>query len=231
VGEIAEALRARRIETTDYSLRDGMLEEEVRALRGGVATAVRSHLKDIFERARRWGLDARHLRHVEGFARLLFDRLASVHRLGRSWRDYVVAAAWLQDVGEKVSPVHHERHSCYMVKNGDFPGLEPWELEFIGQLVLWHKGGKLERTDIPFSDRARRGAFIKLLAFLRVIDALEKPQAHLVTLRAVRRARGVVRLDLTGERSAVDLAILRLEQKKELFEKVFGLTLAARRAG
>lgn len=226
--EVARVLDAERIETTDFALRDGMLEEEIQTVRGGGASALDFHLVDVFEKAREWGLPARHLRHVDGFARALFDRLAPLHRLGRSWRDYLVAAAWLQDVGERVSAVHHERHSYYMVKNGDFPGLRLWELEFIGQLVLWHKGGKIERKEIPFGEPSRRGAFLKLLALLRIIDALEKPRAHLVGLRAVRRHRGGVRLDLTGNRTAVDLAVLRVEQKKDLFERVFRQSLTAR---
>ena len=83
------------------------------------------------------------------------------------------------------------------------------------------------REEIPFKDAPRQGAFLRLLALLRIVDALEKPQAHLVTLQAVRRERGRVMLDLKGERSAVDLAVLRVEQKKELFEKVFRQTLTA----
>lgn len=225
--EIVRALKAERVDPTDFSLRDGMLEEEIATVRRGVGTALDFHLKDVFEKARVWGIPVRHLQHVEGFAQTLFDRLAPLHRMGRSWRDYLVAAAWLQDVGEEVSPVHHERHSYYMIKNGDFPGLDPWELEFIGQLVLWHKGGKIDREEIPFKERPRHGAFLRLLALLRIVDALEKPQAHLVTLQAVRRERGRILLDLDGERSAVDLAVLRVEQKKDLFEKVFRQSLSA----
>ncbi|MBL8022678.1 MAG: Ppx/GppA family phosphatase [Elusimicrobia bacterium] len=226
--EVSRALNAGRVEPTDFSLRDGMLEEERAVVRRGAGTAMEFHLKDVFERACRWGLAPRYLRHVEGFARVLFDQLGPLHRLGGAWRDYLVAAAWLQDVGEGVNPVHHERHSYYMIKNGDFPGLEDWALEFIGQLVLWHKGGKVVRKDIPFKDSTRRGAFFRLLALLRIVDALEKPQSHLVTLCAVRRERGRVGLDLAGERSSVDLAVLRVEQKKELFEKVFHRSLSAR---
>lgn len=227
LGEIVRALNAKRVELTDYSLKDGMLEEEINTVRRGVGTALDFHLKDIFEKASAWGVSPRHLHHVEGFARVLFDRLLPLHRLGRSWRDSLVAAAWLQDVGEAVSPVHHERHSYYMIKNGDFPGVEGWELEFIGQLVLWHKGGKIDREEIPFKESPRFAAFLRLLSLLRVVDAMEKHQSHLVTLRAVRRERGRVYLDLEGERSAVELAVLRVEQKKELFEKVFHHTLTA----
>lgn len=225
--EIARALDAPRVDPTDYSLRDGMLEEEIETVRRGAGTALDFHLNDIFEKARSWGAPVRHLHHVQGFAQTLFDRLAPLHRLGRAWRDYLIAAAWLQDAGEMVSPVHHERHSYYMVKNGDFPGVDSWELEFVGQLVLWHKGGKISRDESPFKDSARWGAFCRLLSLLRIVDALEKPQAHLVALRGVERERGRVRLLLKGERSAVDLAILRVEQKKDLFEKTFHQTLTA----
>jgi exopolyphosphatase/guanosine-5'-triphosphate,3'-diphosphate pyrophosphatase len=225
--EIARALGSPRVDPTDYSLRDGMLDEEIETARRGAGTALDFHLKDVFEKARGWGVPVRHLRHVQGFAERLFDRLAPLHRLGRAHRDYLVAAAWLQDVGELMSPVHHERHSYYMVKNGDFPGVDAWELEWIGQLVLWHKGGKIDRSDVPFKEPSRWKMFCRLLSLLRIVDALEKPQAHLVTLRGVHRQRGRVRLRLKGNRSAVDLAILRVEQKKDLFEKTFRRTLTA----
>lgn len=227
LGEIATALDARRIETTDFSLRDGMLEEEVRALRRGGATALRFHLKDVFDMAHRWGLSARHLHHVEGFARRLFDGLAPLHRLSPEWREYLISASLLQDTGEAVSPVHHERHSYYLVKNADIAGLENWELEFIAQLVLWHKGSKVEKKELPFEEKGRMSAFLKLLSLLRIVDALEKPQAHLAVLRNIEQDRRRVRLFLSGERSAVDLAILRVEQKKELFERVFRRALTA----
>lgn len=225
--EIIQVLGDPRVETTDYSLRDGMLEEEIETVRRGAGTALDFHLGEVFEKARAWGIPVRHLRHVQVFAERLFDRLAPLHRLGRAHRDYLVAAAWLQDVGEFISPVHHERHSYYMVKNGDLPGLNGWELEWIGQLVLWHKGGKIDRSDVGFNESSRWKLFCRLLSLLRIVDALEKPQAHLVTLRRVQRERGRVRLWLKGNRSAVDLAILRVEQKKELFEKTFRCALTA----
>lgn len=228
--EIVRALDAEAVVPTEFSLKDGMLEDEIRTVRRGVGTALDFHLNDIFKRARQWGMDPRHLRHVDVFSRTLFDRLIPLHRLDLPWRDYLVAAAWLQDVGETISPVHHERHSYYMVKNGDFPGVEPWEMELIGQLVLWHKGGKMEREAIPFPDVQRQRSFFKLLAILRIVDALEKPQAHRVTLQDVQRRRRRVHLLLSGDRSAVDLAVLRVEQKKALFENIFKTVLSASKA-
>jgi len=225
--EIVGLLDVSVIEPTDYSLRDGMLEEEVRAIQKGRSTALGFHLPDVFRLARRWGLEVRHLKHVEMFSRTLFSRLAPLHRLGRFWEDYLVAAGWFQDMGEKISPVHHERHSSYLVQNADVSGLEPWERDFIAQLVLWHKEGKITSKDIPFPIGDKKATFLKILALLRVVDALEKPQAHWVSLRRVERKRGAVRLLLSGQRSAVDLAILRVEQKKELFEKVFRVSLSA----
>ena len=228
LGEVARVLEARRIEATDYSLRDGMLEEEVRAARRGGPTSLGFHLNDVAFLSRRWGLDPRHLDPMARFAKTLFVGLSPFHCLAESWRDYFVAACWLQDSGEMVSPVHHERHSSYLVKNADIPGVESWELEFIAQLILWHKGGKVGRKDLPLIERMRRGPFLKLLSLIRIVDALDKPRAHVVSLRRVIRTRGTVTLALGGERSALDLAILRLEQKKELFEKLFRTRLVAR---
>lgn len=227
LGEVAERLKANHIEATDFALRDGMLEEEIRGQRRGTRTSLGMHLGDIMATARRWGQPPTHLRNVERFARTLFDRLAPLHRLKPFWRDTLVAAACLQDVGEIVSPVHHERHSHYMVLHADVPGLENREAEFLAGLALWHKAGKPEKKEWPFSDKTKRSPFLKILALLRIVDALDKPRSHRVSLATVRRRPGAVRLFLRGQRAAVDLAVLRVEQKKELFEKVFNADLSA----
>jgi exopolyphosphatase/pppGpp-phosphohydrolase len=53
--EIVSALEAVRVDPTDYSLREGMLEEEVDTVRRGAGTALDFHLNDVFEKARAWG--------------------------------------------------------------------------------------------------------------------------------------------------------------------------------
>lgn len=224
--ECMDAVGAKRAVTTDYSLRDGILHEQVELYRGDKETILPFHLDDLRAKARRLGVSEVHVRQVTQLSEQLFDRLRPLHRLRPAWRPYLLAAAILHDVGEAVSPSRHEEHSHYIVRNADFPMMEKWEAEFVAELCLRHRGGKVPADELPFGrDKIRRQAFVRLLALLRVADALDRGHKGLVSIRGARVERRRVTLEV-ATRSAADLEILRVEQKKDLFEDVFGRELA-----
>jgi exopolyphosphatase/guanosine-5'-triphosphate,3'-diphosphate pyrophosphatase len=229
MAEAAAALDARDIRPTDYALRDGMLLEELRlhGARGGAASPGFDR-QFLLDKARRLGAAFPHTLRVMEMAEDLFDRLSAVHRLAPAWRERLAAAAALHDTGESISPVHHERHAAYIALHADVPFMDAWEHEFVSQLCLWHKGGKVEADEVPFWDDAvRRGAFLKLLGILRAADALDRGHQGRLRLTGVSRAGRRVVLSLRG---ASDLELLRLEQKKELLEKTLRISLAVRPA-
>lgn len=230
MAEVSAALGSRHLRSTGFALRDGMLEEELRRHQKTASRTAPGGFNEAFllEKAQRLGSQPVHLKHVMGLARSLFDGLKPLHRLTPAWRDRLLAAAALHDAGEGVSPVHHERHSAYIALHADIPFLAPWEHEFVSQLCLWHKGGKVQSDDVPFwKDAPRRAAFLKLLSLLRVADALDRGHRSKVSLKGVRRKGRRVTLLLRG---VSDLELLRLEQKKEMFEKVFNAAISGRAA-
>ena len=226
--ECMEALGAKRVTTTEYSLRDGILEEELQMVREHQGSHLALHLPDLYEKAMRLGCQEGHIRQVVSFSQTLFARLKALHKLDSEWQVYLTAAAILHDTGEAVSPTHHERHSYYVVKNADFPSMESWEAEFVAQLCLWHPSGKPDLKEFPFSsDKKRRDAFFRLLALLRVADALDRGHKSTARIKQISVDKDKVRLVLTGR--SIDLELLRVEQKKALFEQIFGRRLVAER--
>lgn len=222
--ETAYALGVRKIIPTEYSLRDGIIEEEKRLAEAQKSSLIEFHLEDLYAKAGRCGLETGHLRHMANFAGELFDRLKPLHRLEESWKIYLLATVILRNTGEVVGLMQHEKHSFYIVKNSDFPSMQGWEKEFIARLCLFHGGGKIGDLDFLGKDKRRKNAFRKLTAMLRVIDALDLgPQTTLV-LRKVRADRKAVRLSLAGKATA-GLENLMVERKKKLFEEEFGRTL------
>jgi exopolyphosphatase/guanosine-5'-triphosphate,3'-diphosphate pyrophosphatase len=230
--ECMDALGAKKVLTTEFSLRDGILEEERALVREHQDSHIALHLPDLYAKAKRLGSSEAHLKQVVAIAEQLFDRLRSVHRLASEWRIYLTAAAILHDVGEAVTPMRHEIHSYYIVKNADFPSMEAWETELIAQLCLWHPNGKPADKDLPFGNdregKAHRTAFLRLLALLRVADALDRGHKSSVKLTGISVSAKRVLLTLTGNK-ALDLEILRVGQKKALFEQVFGRELVAQK--
>ena len=107
--------------------------------------------------------------------------------------------------------------------------MEKWESDFVAQLCLDHLGGKIEIKNLPFGrDQVKTRAYLKLLAILRVSDALDRGHKSQAKLKGARVDRKSVNLLLSG-RTGVDLEILRVEQKKALFESVFKKQLAVKR--
>jgi len=225
--ECLRALGSKRFEVTPFALRDGVLEEEMRLYLSRKSSHISLHLGDLEERALRIGCQEAHFKKVAHTAGVLFDRLRPIHRLGQQWRVYLTAAAILHDCGEPINPSRHGEHAYYVIKNADLPGLEKWEVELLALLAKWHGGGKADLKEIRLlKGKVEQRQFLILLALLRVADALDRGHRGQASLRGVKLGRKEISL-LLDSKGAVDLEILRVEQKKGLFEQVFGRGLSA----
>jgi exopolyphosphatase/guanosine-5'-triphosphate,3'-diphosphate pyrophosphatase len=226
--ECMDITGAKKIEATEYSLRDGILEEQLDAWRSEGATTFSLHLDDLRAKVSKLHPDTVHVEAVVKIALGLFDRLRPAHKLSPEWKPYLEAACLLHDVGEAISPTNHETHSYYIARYADFAPIEKWESEFIARLCLYHRVGD-PRLEGPFSkggkekkkEKARLQAFLKLLAILRIADALDRNHRGHVSVASVSVSTKRVQLKLRARRGSGDLELLRVEQKKGLFEEVF----------
>jgi exopolyphosphatase/guanosine-5'-triphosphate,3'-diphosphate pyrophosphatase len=222
--EIMQFLGVKKARATEYSLRDGILEEERQLLSSGVKGGVSHlslHLPDVREKAILFGADAAHLDRFVALSEKLFDALRPVHRLNDSWKTYLAAAVMLRNVGESVNLGHYEEHSCYIVRNSDFPGAESWENELIAELCLYHAGTKMPTPESPLlKSVTRHGAFLRLLALLRLVDALDSGPETLVRIDRLRLGQKKIELFYSG-RGLTGLEGLHIEKKSSFFERVF----------
>ncbi len=219
--ECMDALGANQFITTTYSLRDGILDREIRQISHRRGPEIQFKMSDLYSKAKRLGADESHLKQVVTLAETLFDGTQRIHKLSSEWKRYLTAATILHDTGEAVSSTHHEIHSYYIVRNADFLAMEKWESEFIAQLCLNHNAGELSKKDIEFlTEKSKKNAFHFLLGLLRVADALDRGHKSTIKIKKVKLERTQVTIFIQGENTA-DLEILRVEQKKKLFEKTF----------
>ncbi|MDR3606320.1 MAG: Ppx/GppA phosphatase family protein [Oligoflexia bacterium] len=228
--EIMHFLSVKKARTTEYSLRDGILAEEQQLFLSGLkgkASHFPLHLPDVREKAIQFGVDGDHVDRVVDLSERIFDTLRPLHRLDPTWKPYLSAAVMLRNIGESVNLAHYEEHSCYIVRNSDFSGAEAWENEFIAELCLYHAGTKAPVLESPLLKGAgRKSAFIKLLAILRVVDALDSgPETH-IRLDRVRLGRRAVDLFFSG-RGLTGLESLQVEKRAPYFERVFKSELSA----
>lgn len=225
---------AKKIISTEFSLRDGILDEQREAVSSDIRSPLSQHLGDVRERVQKVHPEMIHLDTVAGLSSLLFDKLKRVHHLNTDWKPYLIAASYLHDIGEVISPTNHDEHSYYFAKHADFTPLEKWESEFIARLCLYHRVGRPEviTKKMPRKKSAKKGrfsakeeerknAFLKLLALLRVADALDRNHRGQVSITSIRIAGKTVKIQIRAKRGSGDLELLRIEQKKALFEEVF----------
>lgn len=240
---------AKKVISTEFSLRDGILEEQRQAVSSDIRSPLSQHLGDVRARVQKVQPEMTHLDTVAKLSSLLFDKLKGVHHLKTDWRPYLIAASYLHDVGEVINPTNHEEHSYYFAKNADYTPLEEWESEFIARLCLYHRMGRPEIEGVftkngaqkitkkttkkniskngkhSAKEEERKGAFIKLLALLRVADALDRNHRGDVSIIGVRVSGKTVKIQIRAKRGSGDLELLRIEQKKALFEEVFKKSL------
>lgn len=224
--EIAKALGAKKIIPTEYSLRDGIIEEEKRRAKYHKSSLLEFHLDDLFEHARRFGGEINHLKHMATLTNEVFDRLRPLHGLEAKWKIYLVSTILLRDTGQAINYGEQARHSYYIVKNLDFPSMADWEHEFIAHLCLHIGGGKVSAKDLSHlgKDKKRQEAFLSLLALARVIDALDLGPRTTIRIRKAVVNRQQARLIYTGK-STQGIEQLMMERKKKLFVEVFGRDL------
>lgn len=229
--ECMRALDAKEVITTQYSLRDGILAEELLLYREGQTSHLALHLEDFVEKAKQFGQQERHLRRMCRLSEEVFDKLKPLHRLKPDWKVYLMTATLLRDIGETISPARHEHHTYYMVKHMDLPAMEEWEHEMIAELCRHHEGIKVDTKNLPFSkDAEKRGAFTKLLQLLRLVDALDTgPDVHL-QLKSAKITRKQIVLNYSG-RKLSGLEALNVEMLKVPFEREFGRIVSAQRSG
>jgi exopolyphosphatase/guanosine-5'-triphosphate,3'-diphosphate pyrophosphatase len=225
--ECMDALGAKRAELTDYSLRDGILRREVQLLELQKRLDSQVDLAPLYAQAARFGERESILRRQVLLAETLFERMRPLHRMGPRWLTYLKLAVLFRNAGRIVSPIDHEKHSYYIVKHVDLPLYEAWETEFVAQLCLHHEGGKFDSMAVELigsrTERQRRN-FTKLLALLRIVDAIDPAHHRRVNPKRVRIAPKGVRLVLSrGEKT--ELALLKIQRKKDLFERVFSRPL------
>ncbi len=224
--ECMDAVGAKRVDFTDFSLRDGILQREVQLLELQKRLDTEVDLAPLYAQAARFGAKEIVLRKQVALAETLFQRLKPLHKMKPRWLIYLKLAVLFRNAGRIVSPIDHEKHSYYITKNVDLPVYESWEREFIARLCLHHEGGKPEPAFVFAEGKTELQAkcFPKLLALLRIVDALDPAHHRRVSAKRIRILRTGVQLVLSrGEKT--ELALLKLQRKKDLFEQVFARPL------
>lgn len=175
----------------------------------------------------KYRMDRDHSEHVATLAVQLFDLFTELHRLPVETRDLLKAAAKLHDIGKFIDYSQHHKHALYILSNTNLPGYNNDEREIIAHTARYHRKSHPKASHIEFQQLSTRKQeiIVRLAAILRIADSLDRSYSSAITgLRVSKLHNKHWRLEFD---SAVDSQLERwaFARKKDLFEKVFGVSL------
>lgn len=224
-----------RLRVSPNALREGMVEDYIRSnskrLQWGAPFAdVRR--RTVYEHGFRFRWNRRHVHHVAAIALQLYDASSALHGLGLKERELLEYASLLHDIGYHISRSSHHKHSLYLIKQADWQGFVPREIDVMAHVARYHRGSLPRRKHTSFQRLSpeTRSVIAKLAAFLRIAEGLDRSHFQNVThirtrltpthFEIVLRTKSDAQLDVWGGRRAADL-----------FESAFGRKVRIRRAG
>ncbi len=217
---ILKDLGVQRLRISSNALREGMVEDYIRAnskrLRWGAPFAdVRR--RAVYEHGFRFRWNRRHVHQVAALALQLFDATSELHGLGMEERELLEYASLLHDIGYHISRSSHHKHSKYLIRQSDWQGFVPREIDIMAHVARYHRGNLPSPRHHSFqrlSDETR-STIQKLASFLRIAEGLERSHFQNVThihsrlteeeLEIVIRTKGDAQLDIWGGTRASDL--------------------------
>lgn len=219
-------LGVRSITAVDTGLRNGILRDLLRRTPAAAAAAEQDRSRAALDLGRRFGFDEPHAAQVARIALDLYDRLARVHRLEPGARPLLEAAALLHDLGHAVSPNRHHKHTFYIVSNSDVPGFTDRERELVALVARYHRRSAPDRgrPDLDHLSTQALRTVRRLVAILRVADALDRSHHQPVAGVRLELRRGLVRV-IARARGPLDLELWDVAREAPLFRQVFGRRL------
>jgi exopolyphosphatase/guanosine-5'-triphosphate,3'-diphosphate pyrophosphatase len=225
---LAEVMSALKVDTLDISsgaLREGLLYDMLGRL----------HDEDARERSiramqRRYHVDLEQAARVEATAAALLEQVGRAWQLtDRRFRQLLVWAARLHEVGLDIAHARYHHHGGYLIENSDLPGFVRLEQRLVASLVTLHR----RKLDDPFLNGlpgSWRAPLFKLVVLLRLATLLHRSRSP-SDLPAIALAAGKDSLELKFPQGWLDdnpLTAADLQQETEwLKARGFELSLAA----
>ncbi len=211
-----------------WALREGVLLDFIARHRKGIEETERfadPRRRSVIRFARHVNAADSHGQHVARLALHIYDQLADELDLQPESRDWMEFAALLHDVGHLIGHKDHQRHSYYLITNGELLGFRRDELEIIGQAARYHQKAPPKESDVEYAElpKAHRRVVRALSAILRVADGLDR--SHYGVVRDVALVRRGDRLTFqlyTGGDDA-ELEIWEARRRAALIEEVLGV--------
>lgn len=185
---------------------------------------------DIIEAARniakRYHTNRNHTLTMEKNALAIYDKMKSIHGLGKRERLLLQIAVLLHDCGKYINMAQSSECSYNIIMATEIIGLSHMEREIVANVVRFNSGSVLPFEELAVSsllERAEYMTIVKLTAILRVANALDRSHKQ-----KIKDIRVNVKDNHTMQILVDTVEDLTLEQtlfmeKAEFFEDVFSI--------
>ena len=229
LAEIMSSLRIDRLDISGGALREGLLYDMLGRLRDEDARE-----RSIRAMQRHYHVDLEQAARVEATAATLLEQVARSWQLADPrYRQLLVWAARLHEVGLDIAHARYHHHGGYLIANSDLPGFVRLEQQLVACLVTLHR----RKLDDPFLDdlpSVWRAPMFKLVVLLRLATLLNRSRSP-SDLPTIALAPGKESLELKFPEGWLDdnpLTAADLEQEEGwLNARGFSLKLANRVRG
>lgn len=217
------------VEIAPVNLRDGLFIRHLRPDRDekDLLRIERQLYQDALNIGRALRFEEAHALTVTEFALKIFDLAESQHGLGKMERAYLMTASILHDVGYAVSYAAHHKHSFYIIMAKEFFFITEREKLMIALIARYHRkaGAKSTHPDFQSLSRREKMTVLKLASILRIAEGLDYQRVkNIKSIEARRTESGIVfEVETSGN---VFGEIYSFNEKKAMFEDLFGLTLS-----
>ncbi len=168
-----------RIRVSSHALREGMvvyfIQQNLERLEV-ISPHADVRRRSVHEIGHRFQWDQRHVQHVTAMALQLFDACRPLHRLDLAQRELLEFASLLHDVGYYISRSSHHKHSLYLIRQADWPGFQPEEIDVMANVARYHRRSLPKDKHTYFnrlSDENQR-LVCQLASFLRLANGLDR---------------------------------------------------------
>lgn len=219
-----QASKANKLLIPMVTTREAIIKDFIREISNVGEDPFTSHLISCTKAiGSRYNYDEKHADAVRQMSLFLFDKTKALHNLGAKEKKLLEIAALLHDIGIFVNNRRHHKHSYYLIKNSQIPGMHYKEQNIVAAIARYH------RRTFPKIIHPEYGSLVTeekiivndLSAILRVADSLDfAHNTNLIDAR-INYKKNIVEIMVDKPIDEV-LENWIINQKADMFKEVFG---------
>ncbi|KZL90351.1 HD domain-containing protein [Clostridium magnum] len=166
-----------------------------------------------------------HEKKVASYAVELFDFINQDYKFSTEDRDFLKYSALLHDIGYFIHKEKHHKHTKYIILKEPILNKLPAETRVLLAAAASSHGKSIDKS-IELCSNELKVKLLKLIALLRMADALDHTHNLNVSLEGIKVKNETFKIKISGQGS--QYVLKKLKKKSDLFSKVYGMPVSVK---